>query len=162
MPYYEDTSGGLHFLSTADVANGGLALLPTGCTEITDAQAATLQAPPAPTAAQALASTVSAALAAGLTVSSTSAPAVNGTYPLDSATQFEINSVVLFVQTNGDFPGGLSAYPWDDTSGAAHIFPSVAVFKEWATAVANYVAALKLYGAGATGATLPAASVTIA
>jgi len=69
---------------------------------------------------------------------------------------------MLFIQTNTDFPGGLSSYPWFDAADVPHIFPSVAVFKEWATAIANYVAALKLYSAGAPGAALPAASVTIA
>ena len=102
------------------------------------------------------------AFAAGLTVSSTGTPAINGTYALDAATQFEINSVQLFVQVNGDFPGGTGTYPWFDTSGAAHIFPGIAVFKDWATAIANYVAALKLYAAGAPGASFPAAAATIA
>jgi hypothetical protein len=113
---------------------------------------------PAPTPA----SVVAVALAAGLAITSTGTPAIDGTYPLDSITQFEINSVMLFIQTNGDFPGGTSTYPWFDAAGAPHIFPSIAVFKEWATAVANYVAALKLYGAGAPDATLPQQSVTIA
>jgi hypothetical protein len=51
MPYYQDTSGGLHYLSVADLANGGFTLLPVGCVEITDAQAAALENP-LPTQAQ--------------------------------------------------------------------------------------------------------------
>lgn len=112
-------------------------------------------------AAQAIAASVQSALAAGLTVTSTSTPAVNGTYPLDSNTQTEIGQVTLFTQVNGDFPGGASSYPWYDTSNVPHVFPSVHLHDEWATAIANYVAALKLYGAGVAGATLPAASITI-
>jgi hypothetical protein len=162
MPYYQDTSGGLHYLSISDLANGGFALLPAGCVEITDAQAEVLQAPPPPTPEQVLASTVAAAMAAGLTIASTSTPAIDGTYPVDSDTTQEISQVMLFTQVNGDFPGTASSYPWFDTSNVPHVFPSVAVFKGWATAIANYVAALKLYGAGVQGAALPSSSVTIA
>ncbi len=127
-----------------------------GVISTTDARYLAFVNPPA-TAASAAA----AALLAGLAITSTSTPTINGTYPLDSTTQFEINSVMLFIQTNGDFPGGSSNYSWFDLAGAAHIFPGIAVFKEWATAIANYVAALKLYGAGAPGATLPNSAVTI-
>lgn len=53
MPHFKAPDNTLHFLSDEDVANGGIALLPKGSTEITDAQAATaieaLQ--PKPTAA---------------------------------------------------------------------------------------------------------------
>jgi len=117
---------------------------------------------PAPTAAEVLASTVMAALAAGLTITSTSTPAINGTYAVDSKTTDEITSVTTFILTNGAFPNGTSTFPWPDASNTPHIFPSVAVFKGWATAIANYVSALNLYGDGMPGATLPAPSMTIA
>lgn len=117
---------------------------------------------PAPTAEQALASTVVAAIAEGLTINSASTPSINGIYPLDSNTTQEIASVMLFVQVNGVFPGNASTYPWFDTSNIAHVFPSIAVFKEWATAIANYIAALKLYGAGVAGAVMPDSTVAIA
>lgn len=41
MPYFKDTNGGLHFLDSADFAH----LLPTGCLEITDAEAKQIKAP---------------------------------------------------------------------------------------------------------------------
>ncbi|WP_081666808.1 DUF4376 domain-containing protein [Laribacter hongkongensis] len=41
MPYYKDTDGGVHFLDSADYEN----LLPAGCTQISDAEAAELVAP---------------------------------------------------------------------------------------------------------------------
>lgn len=133
-------------------------------------QSGTLVAPTPPTAAQIsaqqveqqLAASVQSALAAGLAVTSAGTPAVNGTYPLDVNTQNEIGQVTLFIQVNGDFPGGTSSYPWFDTSNVPHVFPSVALHDEWATAIANYIAALKLYGAGVEGSALPAASITIA
>ena len=43
MPYYQDTNNQLHYLSDDDIANGGLNLLPGGCTAITDAAADALQ-----------------------------------------------------------------------------------------------------------------------
>jgi hypothetical protein len=49
-----------------------------------------------------------------------------------------------------------------DISGAMHIFPSIAAFDEWSTAIANHVAAIDLYGASVPGAALPVASITIA
>ncbi|MDB5777622.1 MAG: hypothetical protein JWP38_3755 [Herbaspirillum sp.] len=117
---------------------------------------------PQPTAAQVRAAAAQAALTAGLAVTSTGTPAISGTYPLDALTQQEITSVIVFIQINGDFPGGTSTYPWDDISGTPRNFPNIAVFDEWATAIANYVAAIKLYGAGTPGSALPAASITIA
>jgi hypothetical protein len=41
MPYFKDQTGGLHFLDDAAFAH----LLPEGCVEITDAEAAALQKP---------------------------------------------------------------------------------------------------------------------
>lgn len=41
MPYYKDTKSGLHFLDLADDTH----LLPAGCIEIADAEAAALRAP---------------------------------------------------------------------------------------------------------------------
>lgn len=39
MPYYKDLSDKLHFLSEADIANGGANYLPEGTVEITDEEA---------------------------------------------------------------------------------------------------------------------------
>ncbi|MCG9093474.1 DUF4376 domain-containing protein [Laribacter hongkongensis] len=41
MPYYKDNNGGVHFLDSADYES----LLPAGCTQISDAEAAELLAP---------------------------------------------------------------------------------------------------------------------
>lgn len=45
MPYFQDAHGGLHYLSAIDVEDDGEALLPAGCTEISDAAAAAIQNP---------------------------------------------------------------------------------------------------------------------
>lgn len=36
MPHFRDLTGGLHYLSDEDVANGGTALLPQGCVPCED------------------------------------------------------------------------------------------------------------------------------
>jgi hypothetical protein len=103
------------------------------------------------------------AISAGLTVTSTSTPAIDGTFPVDQATQTKISSVETFIERNGVFPGSAgTSLAWFDITGTPHVFPSTTVFSAFATAVANYVADLDLYGASAPGATLPPASVTIA
>lgn len=45
MSFFQDDTGGIHFLSDEDVAAGGLALLPLGCTEVTEEQASAALAP---------------------------------------------------------------------------------------------------------------------
>lgn len=47
MQNYKDLKGGVHFLSDADIANGGEVLLPVGCVEITQAEAGAIAAPTA-------------------------------------------------------------------------------------------------------------------
>jgi hypothetical protein len=43
MPYFKAPDNSLHFLSADDLGNGGLSLLPIGCTEITDDEVASIQ-----------------------------------------------------------------------------------------------------------------------
>jgi hypothetical protein len=42
--YYQDKTENLHFLSDEDIARGGEKLLPQNCVQITDEQAAAIQA----------------------------------------------------------------------------------------------------------------------
>lgn len=46
--WYQDASGKLHFLSTQDIANGGVKLLPVGIVQITSTQAAAVALMPNP------------------------------------------------------------------------------------------------------------------
>jgi hypothetical protein len=117
----------------------------------------TAPAAPAPT----LAEQAATALTAGITITSTSNPALNGTYACDPNAQARIQAISLYGVVNSAFPGGGSTYPWLDTSGTPHTFPNVAAFQGFATAVANYVAALDFVLAGVSS-TLPSSSVTIA
>lgn len=148
--------------------------LPAGAIVCTQAQAdnfrayalsngAIIDAPAAVLAAQALQAEVANALSAGLAITSTSTPAINGTYAVDQSAQTRINAIETAILKNGVFPGSSGtqmAYP--DITGKLTVFPSTALFSEFATSVANYVADLDLYAAGAKGATLPSASVKIA
>lgn len=126
--------------------------------------AAPVPSEPAPlTASQQLAATVAAAFAAGLAITSTSTPAINGTYAVNDAAQARIGRVETYVLKNGAFPGSdgtQMAYP--DITGKLNVFPGLAAWNAFATAIADYVAELDLYAAGAPGSRLPAAAVTIA
>ena len=58
--HYKDTQNRLHFLSDEDIANGGERMLPTGCIQITDAEATEIRAAqnPPPTQAELIAQTL--------------------------------------------------------------------------------------------------------
>jgi hypothetical protein len=114
-------------------------------------------APPAPTLAQ----QAQKALAKGLTISSKSTPALNGTYNISPGSQQKMNAVALYIAVNQKFPGGSLTFPWLDVSGTSHIFLNTPEFFAFATAVADYVAQLDMIIATGAG-TLPASSVTIA
>lgn len=135
--------------------------------EMSDADYATFQTIQAAAAAQQAAllpqKNASAAISSGIVITSTGTPALNGTYPLDQDTQGQLNGVITFILINGTFPNGISEMPWYDTSGAMHLFPSVAAFKDFATAFANYVATVTIYAnSGGTIGSIPSNNITIA
>ena len=111
---------------------------------------------PAPTLAQQAA----ALIAAGLTVTSTGTPALNGVYACDATAQHNLQAVQTYILTNAKFPGSTGTYPWLDTSGAAHIFPSTTEFEAFASRVADFVADCTLIMLTNSG-TLPAATANI-
>lgn len=98
-------------------------------------------APPPPTPAQ----QGVLALTQGIEVTCTTTPSLNGLYNCDQNSQAQVNAVVTYVLLNGNFPGNSSVMPWHDMNDGAHQFPDVATFKLFATAFANYVAAVMLY-----------------
>jgi hypothetical protein len=115
--------------------------------------------PPAPVLT--LAQQAQALLAAGLTITSTSMPALNATYPTDPATQDHIQAEVNAILLQGTFADGSTSVVWPDVTGAAHTFPSVAEFKLFASAIAAFVAGnYKVLNGSST--MLPAATATIA
>ncbi len=101
-----------------------------------------------------------ASVSAGLTITSTGTPALDGKYTCDGIAQGKIASVSTYILVNSKFPGGAASYPWIDAAGAPHTFPTTGAFQAFATAVADYVAALDQIIATGTG-TLPASSAAI-
>lgn len=104
-----------------------------------------------------------AAIAAGIVITSTATPALNGTYPIDPATQVKLNSAVTYIMLNNAFPPALAAsMPWYDASGTPHIFTAISDFKHFATAFADFVAHVDIYASsgGATGS-IPSNAITI-
>lgn len=119
--------------------------------------------PPPPTLSpqQIIQNAVVSALAAGITITSTSTPAVNGTYACDGSTTSDINAEITSILLNSTFADGSSTISWPDTSGALHVFPSTDVFKSFATALASYVSNVRKYAVG-VNQSLPSNSITIA
>jgi hypothetical protein len=115
-------------------------------------------APPAPTLAQ----QASAMLGMGCQIVSACTPALDGTYSCSPATQQNMSSLYNLIQRAGGaaFPAGLTALPFPDAAGGVHIFPTVAGFLAFETAIGNYVLALGLIEVTGTG-TLPTQPVTI-
>lgn len=89
-----------------------------------------------------LAQQAAAAIAAGLAITSTGTPALDGTYSVDEDAQSEIGWVSNYILVNGKFPGGATQYPWIDMANQNHLFQSTQDFQTFATVVADYVAAL--------------------
>ncbi len=118
-----------------------------GATAAQQAQAAAAIAALTPAQWQARAQApllLAAALAAGCQISSSSTPALNGTYAIDPASQQQVAAISLYIQVNGKFPAGETALAWPDASGVTHSFPAMASFQAFATALGDYVTALAL------------------
>ncbi|MDE2472656.1 MAG: hypothetical protein KGL35_29010 [Bradyrhizobium sp.] len=90
-------------------------------------------------AAQQAQQTYAAALVAGLTITSTNTPALNGTYAIDPQTQTNITAEQVYIATRSTFTNGQSTKAWPDKAGAFHKFPSTAAFTAFAVAVAQYI-----------------------
>jgi hypothetical protein len=147
--------------------NEGIAVAPGQSpdnTQMTDAQAAQLTTDQAAMTAQANTpqQLAAAALAAGIAITSTGTPALNGTYPLDQDSQNNVNATVAYILLNGTFPEGGTTMPWLLKNGTSVLWPSVTEFKAFATAYANYVAEIVLYEeSGGQSGSLSSSSVTI-
>jgi len=100
------------------------------------------------------------ALTSGLLITSGGTSALNGTYPVDMMAQLKIIGVVTYITNNNNFPGKTSTFSWPDVSSTFHTFPSVTAFKNFATVVADYVAALDEIIVSGSGL-LPSSSATI-
>jgi len=120
----------------------------------------TFSAPAVP--APGLAQQAQAAVMAGLTVTSASAPALDGTYACDPQSQSHFQAEMIALQYSGGtaFADGTATVAWPDVRGAVHTF-APAQFTAFALAVGAYVAALFKCMNG-TATALPPATATIA
>ena len=106
-----------------------------------------------------------AAVSAGVTIDSTSTPAINGTYSLTDSAILKMTSEQVYIATKGTFTNGGTSRAWLDNSGTPHVFTSTALFTEFAEAVASYEDALytALVEGLASGTwTQPTSTITIA
>lgn len=159
-------SSPIYFLTAKGNGYSPDGTLPAGAIICTEAQykggyvnvggVPTIPTPPAPTLAQQAA----AAINAGVAITSTGTPALDGTYACDDSMQAKINRVAAFIALNGKFPASLTEMPWPDMSGAIHLFPTTATFQAFASVVASYVVELDAVVMGVS-TTLPVASGTI-
>ncbi len=100
------------------------------------------------------------ALSAGLTITSASTPALNGTYACDPVSQADIVAIETSLNAGKGFPGGTTTFNYPDMAGAMHAFTQ-ANFTNFAAAIRDYVYGLKSAIAGVSSS-LPAATAAIA
>jgi hypothetical protein len=111
--------------------------------------------------AQAAKKTADTALSAGITVTSTTQPLIDGVYSLSQSARNNINSIENFILKHGKFPGTASVLNYPDKLGVMHAFYEVQTFSDFATAITNYVTDLNSYAHGFIPA-LPESTVVIA
>jgi hypothetical protein len=88
-------------------------------------------------------------LALGVAVTSTGAPALNGTYAVDDQTRAMATAEIVYLLSTAPtstFSNGKATLPWLDTAGAVHTF-TVAQFQALWQAVAQYVTACRIVAA---------------
>ena len=120
-------------------------------------QAATVYAAPT---LQTRAQLAAGLISAGASVTSASSPSLNGTYSLDATATANINAISTFVLTNpGKFPMGASQ-TYMDMAGNAHVFTSTPQWQAFASAMAQLVAQIDIYGLGASP-TAPSSNLAI-
>lgn len=118
--------------------------------------------PPAPVPT--LAQKAQALITAGLTITSTATPALNGTFAVASGVPFgreDIGTEAQFVSTFSEFTNGTTAIKWPLIDGRTFVkFADTASFMSFAKAAAQFYAACQAVIATGTG-TLPPATATI-
>ena len=120
--------------------------------------------PPAPTTAQIAVAAGLAAIAAGIQITSTSTPALDGDYALDINSLLMVTGAVSYCLLKNCFPGSASTLTFFDSSGAPHVFSTVAEFEAFSEAVASFIVPIQDYiNSGGTAGALPTTNaVTIA
>jgi hypothetical protein len=97
--------------------------------------------PPSTDPADLAAAELATRIAAGITITSTGTPALNGTYALDAISTAQIYQIGLFASQFGVFPSGATTQAYPDASGVPRMF-SIDQFVAFLRAVAPLVSAL--------------------
>lgn len=102
------------------------------------------------------------AVAAGLTVTSTGTPAVDGVYALDPNSISNISYEAQHISTFSAFTNGTTTgMVWPLANGTFVTFPNTTVFLNFAKAAAQFMSQLKQYTVGVSGVAAPSAAITI-
>jgi hypothetical protein len=158
---YSNNGGSMRAVATGYIAQAGEVIFPDYATD--EELSSAFAGYAAVNAAKTAIFSAQSALGGTVTVSSSGTPAINGNYPVDATTQAKLNAVTTYVMLNGAFPGDSSSMAWLDASGSVHTFPSIAVFKAFATAIADFVAKVSLYrDSGGTVGAIPSTAISIA
>lgn len=105
-----------------------------------------------------------ALLAAGIAITSTATPALDGTYAVDAGSQAQIAAIVTGINAGKGFPEGAASVAYPDVTGALHSFSATSDFVNFAAALEAYVYQVNLTAAALEAgqpATWPTASATI-
>ena len=96
-----------------------------------------------------------------ITITSDSAPALNGTYACSAAIVASIQNqmTALLNSSFTTFYGGATTVTWNDVSGAAHVF-TPSQFRSFAVAMSGYLNSLYT-AAGQIASTMPPSTATI-
>lgn len=117
--------------------------------------------PVPPTPAQQAKAAYDAFIAGGLAITSTSTPAINGTYALDPGSQQTVTTEAAYINAFSEFTtGAASNFPWRLPNGSAIVFPTTASFMAVTKAIAQSVTAANL-ALQSESTTMPPSSVTI-
>lgn len=99
--------------------------------------------------------------AAGLAITSATAPALDAVYALDELTRVRLNSNVTYINVNGTFPNGDPEKLWPDADGQLHTFQTTDLYMAFGAAVANYIAAVHDWAEAGGDGDLPSQPVEI-
>jgi hypothetical protein len=86
------------------------------------------------------------AMASGIAITSAGTPGLDAVYDVSQAAQQNIASVIDYIEVNATFPGPSETLAWSDMTAGFHTFNDVPTFKAFATSVANFAAAVIIYG----------------
>jgi hypothetical protein len=114
---------------------------------------------PVPTPQPTLQQQAAAMMREPVTVTSTSNPALDGSYPLDPTTQQQITSIASAINAGMGLPGGQTTFNWPDASNNSHAWDATS-FIAYAKGLLDFLYSCSQVAQG-RATTLPAQTITI-